>query len=76
MKIAIYAGSFDPPTMGHLSVVQKVYQLFDKLIVLIADNPDKKTVFSKEERIELFNCYLEDMSTVSCISCDNIWPTN
>jgi pantetheine-phosphate adenylyltransferase len=42
MATAIYAGSFDPFTIGHLSVLQEAHSLFEKVIVVIADNPDKK----------------------------------
>ena len=53
MKRAVYAGSFDPPTNGHLWVFQQGSRLFDELIIAIGINPDKNCVFSLEERLEL-----------------------
>ena len=50
MKIAIYPGSFDPITNGHLDVLNRALKIFDKVIVLIAVNPNKKSRFSPEER--------------------------
>lgn len=53
MRIAVYAGTFDPPTAGHLSVVERAARLFDGVIVLVAVNPAKRPVFSVEERLEM-----------------------
>jgi len=50
---AVYAGSFDPLTNGHLWVIEYGAKLFDELIVAIGDNPDKKYTFSLEERLEM-----------------------
>ncbi len=53
MPVAIYPGSFDPLTNGHLSLIQRGLQMFDRLIVAIAVNPKKTPLFSLEERREL-----------------------
>ena len=53
MKIAIYPGSFDPITNGHLAILNRALKIFDKVIMLVAVNPDKKSRFSKEERIAM-----------------------
>ena len=56
-KIAVYAGTFDPPTFGHTWMIRTAAQMFDKLIVAVGVNPSKKTMFSLEERIEMLrNC--------------------
>ena len=55
MAIAVYPGTFDPITYGHLDIVKRASLLFDKLIIAIYDNPDKKPLFSLEQRIELAN---------------------
>lgn len=53
MRIAVYAGSFDPPTNGHLWMIQRGLELFDQITVAIGDNPAKKYTFSVEERLAL-----------------------
>lgn len=53
MQTAIYAGSFDPPTNGHLWMIRQGLKLFDRLIVAIGSNPAKTYTFSIEERLEL-----------------------
>lgn len=50
-KIAIYPGSFDPVTNGHLEIIERASNIFDKVIVAILDNPQKKSLFTKDERI-------------------------
>lgn len=50
---AVYPGSFDPITYGHLDVIKRGIKIFDKLIVAVADNIAKQTLFTKEERVEM-----------------------
>lgn len=54
-SIAIYPGSFDPPTYGHMNIVERSLKIFDKVIIAIATNPAKNPLFTPEERIELLN---------------------
>lgn len=51
--IGIYPGTFDPITRGHLDIIKRASQLVDRLIVGVAENPHKKTLFSHDERLEL-----------------------
>lgn len=53
MKIAIYPGSFDPVTMGHLDIIERASALFDKLIVVVMHNVSKYPIFTAEERTHL-----------------------
>lgn len=53
MRRAVYAGTFDPVTLGHLSVIERAAQLFDELIVVVAVNPAKTPLFSRDERVSL-----------------------
>ncbi len=55
MKVAVYPGTFDPITYGHIDVIKKSLKIFDKLIVATTDNNDKDYFFSLEERIEIIN---------------------
>lgn len=53
MSRAIFPGSFDPPTIGHINIIERSAALFDELHVVVADNISKKYLFSPEERIDL-----------------------
>ena len=53
MKIAIYPGSFDPITSGHLNIIQRAANIFDKLIVCVMVNAGKNPMFSLNERVDL-----------------------
>ena len=55
MKIAVYPGTFDPITFGHIDVIKKALKIFDKIIVATTDNSDKDYFFSVEERIDIIN---------------------
>ena len=59
--VAIYAGSFDPITLGHLDVLQRARGLFDKIILAIGDNPEKPALFSFEERLEMAKTLVSEM---------------
>ncbi len=75
MTIAIYAGSFDPVTNGHMDVLKGTLRLADQVIVAIGVHPGKKPLFSFEERVELINASAKallgaDAKRVSVISFD------
>ena len=53
MSVAIYPGSFDPATKGHLDIIERSAKIFDKVIVVVMVNPAKTPVFTTEERVEL-----------------------
>jgi pantetheine-phosphate adenylyltransferase len=63
-RIAVYTGSFDPITLGHLSVIQRSSRLVDRLIVGIGINVEKTSLFSPEERVELVSQALKTLPNV------------
>ena len=52
-KLAIYPGSFDPITNGHLDIIKRALKIFDKIIIAVGENPNKKYLFSVEERMDM-----------------------
>jgi pantetheine-phosphate adenylyltransferase len=72
MKRAIYPGTFDPFTNGHLDIVQRAVDLFDEVIVAIARNSSKEPLFSTEERIEMIRESIAPFTTVSVESFEGL----
>jgi len=68
MKIAIYPGTFDPITNGHLDVLERASRLFDKIIVTVGHNTSKSPLFSTEERISLIKEVIKELKTEAKIS--------
>lgn len=64
MKIAIYPGSFDPITKGHLDVLKTASEIFDKVIIAVLINPSKKGAISVEKRVELIKSSIEGLDNV------------
>lgn len=64
MKIAVYAGSFDPLTNGHLDILKRAASLFDYVIVGVLINNNKKCLFSPEERVDMINDVIQDLENV------------
>ena len=64
MKIAVYPGSFDPITNGHLDILKRALNVFDKVIVLVANNPKKQTTFDVNERRNIIKNVTKDMKNV------------
>ncbi len=65
MKIAIYPGSFDPITNGHLDIVERASKMCDKLIVSVIHNPNKNPLFTLDERKKLIEDAIKDYPNVS-----------
>ncbi len=72
MKRAIYPGSFDPITNGHLDVLKRALNVFDEVIVLVAINPNKKSKFSAEERVEMIKDATKDLKGVKVDSSEGL----
>ena len=72
MKIAIYPGSFDPVTSGHLNIIRRAANIFDKLIVCVMVNSGKNPVFSRQERVELIKKVTSDLPNVEVDCSDEL----
>ena len=66
MKRAVFPGSFDPLTNGHLDIIRRSAPLFDEMIVAVLNNPDKKPMFTVEERCEMIREVLPSVDTDDC----------
>ena len=64
MKIAVYPGSFDPATNGHIDIIKRSGALFDRVIVAVLSNPSKNPIFSVEERVDILKRTCGDIKNV------------
>ena len=71
-RTAIYPGTFDPMTNGHISIIKRGLQIFDKLIIAILFNPNKKPLFTIDERIAMINEVLADTPNVEVDTFDGL----
>ena len=72
MKAAIYPGSFDPVTIGHLNIIQRAANIFDRLIVCVMVNGAKSPLFTRDERVELIRRVTGDLPNVEVDSSDEL----
>lgn len=72
MKVAVYPGSFDPITNGHLDILSRALKVFDKVIILVAINPDKKARFSIEDRVQMIKEAVKEYQNVEVDSCTGL----
>ena len=72
MKIAIYPGSFDPVTSGHLNIIRRAANIFDKLIVCVMVNSGKNPMFSREERVSMIERVVNDLPNVEVDCSDEL----
>jgi len=71
-RVAIYPGSFDPPTNGHLDIVERSSRLFDKVVIGVGRNLTKKTVFDADERVALMREACKKFANVEVTSFDGL----
>ncbi len=67
-RVAVFAGSFDPFTIGHDDIVRRALRLFDRLVVVVARNPQKHYMFTAEERVEAIGKLYRDEPRVSVVA--------
>lgn len=71
-KLAIYPGSFDPVTNGHVDIIVRGLKIFDHIIVCILNNPAKKALFTIEERIDMLNQSLNGIKSIEITTYDGL----
>ncbi|MDR2595990.1 MAG: pantetheine-phosphate adenylyltransferase [Treponema sp.] len=70
MLKAAFPGSFDPPTSGHINIIQRAASIFDELVVVVAENKQKKYLFSAQERASMIIELIREKKNVSVTVCD------
>ncbi len=71
-RVAVFTGTFDPITLGHLDVINRGHRLFDRLVVGIGVNPSKHVVFSSEERLEMVSKVVAPFPNVTALTFDGL----
>lgn len=72
MSTAVYPGSFDPVTLGHVDVVRRAAQIFDEVVVAVATNSAKRPLIARDERVELVRRATEDLPGVRVLPADGL----
>ena len=71
-KIALYPGTFDPITNGHFDIIERGLNLFDEVIVAVADSKEKNPMFSLEQRVHMVELATQELSNVRVVGFDNL----
>jgi len=71
-KIAVYPGSFDPITYGHLDIINRTLKIFDKIVIAVACNSSKNSLFNVDERLSLISAVIADNSRVKVDTFDGL----
>ncbi|MDR2490644.1 MAG: pantetheine-phosphate adenylyltransferase [Spirochaetaceae bacterium] len=69
---AVFPGSFDPPTFGHLDIIERASGIFDELFVIAADNHKKQNMLPVDERIDLLNILLSEKKNIHVMRCNTL----
>ena len=70
--LAVFPGSFDPPTYGHLNIIERSSRLFDKIDVVVSVNPDKSYLFSDTERVSMLEELTKNFKNVTVHKCNTL----
>ena len=69
---AVFPGSFDPPTLGHLNIIERASDIFDELFVVVAENREKKYLFPANERLDMIKEMAKARLNVKCLIWDSL----
>jgi pantetheine-phosphate adenylyltransferase len=72
MRIAVYPGSFDPITLGHLNIIKRAAKIFDKVYVCVMKNSDKSPLFTREERVDLIARTVKNFANIEVETSDEL----
>lgn len=72
MRTAIYPGTFDPVTNGHLDIIKRAYKMFDKIVIAVAISEAKKPMFTLEQRIEMVKAITKDFENIEVIGFEGL----
>tara|TARA_B100000029_G_scaffold198492_2_gene196829 strand:- start:65576 stop:66061 length:486 start_codon:yes stop_codon:yes gene_type:complete len=72
MKVAVYPGTFDPVTNGHLDILKQALNVFDQVVVVVAQNIDKHPMFTVKERVEMFQLAVENLARVEILASEGL----
>ncbi|MDR1389256.1 MAG: pantetheine-phosphate adenylyltransferase [Treponema sp.] len=72
MLRAAFPGSFDPPTLGHINIIQRAARIFDELVVIVAENPNKNYLFTAAERISAMQALVDGQKNVRVALCTGL----
>lgn len=72
MSVAIFAGSFDPPSYGHLNIIERAKEIFTEVHVVVALNPNKSSLFSGEERVDMISTLVQSWNKVTVVSWSDL----
>lgn len=72
MRIGLYPGTFDPITHGHTDIIRRSLRIFDKIVVAVAHNPNKRPMFSVDERLKMVQLVTRDIANVSVTTFDGL----
>jgi len=75
MRRAIYPGTFDPITVGHLDIIERAHKMFDEIIVAVADSTEKRPMFTLEQRIEMVKIATKKFPTIKVVGFDSLLVT-
>ena len=69
---AVFPGSFDPPTLGHINIIERASSIFDELTVVVAENRQKTQLFSAKERLSMMEEMVKSKKNVKCLIWDSL----